>query len=174
MPRRGIILTLEPRLEDQIRTVWTSFEEAGIGITPGQLLEPPHVTFAEPTSASFDALWQAAVETPFQDKALQLIPFGAFPGRKHILFYNVVLSDGLLKTYLAYYEALRQKNAHYNPMYGPGHILFHCTIAIDIEESEFLRATELISRERGALSGSASAIELWEYFPAKGIRKKPL
>ncbi len=172
--RQGVVLALEAGLENHIRKVWKSFEEAGIGITPGQLLEPPHITIAEAASTAIEPFWQAAIETPFTDQRLQLLPFGVFLAKKNVLFYNVTLSEGLHRSYLAFYDLLRNKKAAYKPLYDPSHLLFHCTVAIDIEESELSHAIELMSKERATLSGIATAIELWEHHPARRKNTKLL
>jgi 2'-5' RNA ligase len=172
--KRGIVLSLDPRLDAHVRTMWEAFEKAGVGITPGRLLETPHITIAEASSESIEPLWAASIETEFADGDLHLVPFGVFLGKKHILFYNVVLSEGLHRSYTSFYELLRQKKAAYNPLYDPSHILFHCTIAVDVEEQELAHAVELVSKERKSLSGSVVAIEFWEHFPTRRIKGKKL
>jgi hypothetical protein len=172
--KRGIVLSVDSRLDAHVRTMWDVFEKAGIGITPGRLLETPHITIAEASSESIEPLWQASVETRFAERELHLVPFGVFLGKRNIIFYNVVLSEGLHTSYTEFYELLRQKKAAYNPLYDPSHILFHCTIAVDVEEHELARAVELVSKERKSLSGSVAAIEFWEHFPTKRIKGKKL
>jgi hypothetical protein len=167
--KRGIVLALDPKLDAHIRKMWEIFEKAGIGITPGRLLETPHVTIAEASSEKTEPLWQASIETNFVDRDLHLVPFGVFLGKKNIVFYNVVLSEGLHKSYVDFYDLLRRKKAAYNPLYDPSHILFHCTIAVDIEEHELAHALELVSKERKSLAGSVSAIEFWEHFPTRKV-----
>jgi hypothetical protein len=174
MAKRGIVLSLEPRLDQHVRELWASFQQAGVGITPGQLLESPHITIAEASSTSFEPLWEAVVETKFPDKSLQLIQFGAFFGKKNIIFYNVILSEGLGRSYLSYYESLRQKKAAYKALYDPSHILFHSTVAVEIESAEFPRAIELFAQNKASLAGCAAAVELWEHFPAKLVRRREL
>jgi hypothetical protein len=172
--RRGIVLSLDTQLDAHIRKMWAAFEREGIGITPGKLLETPHVTIAEASSSEIEPLWQAAVETPFETRDVHLVPFGVFPGKKCIVYYTVILSEGLLKSYLSFYNLLRQKKAAYNPLCDPGHILFHCTIAIDVEAAELPKAIEVLSREKETLSGCVSNVEFWEHFPTRLIRKKDL
>jgi hypothetical protein len=172
--RRGVVLSLDSQLDAHVRKSWSAFEEQGIGITPGKLLEAPHVTIAEASSSDIEPLWQAALETPFESLEVHLIPFGVFLGKKSIVYYSVVFSEGLLGSYLSFYTLLRQKKAAFNPLNSPGHILFHCTIAIDVEAQELPRAVEILSEDKKAHSGYVSAIEIWEHFPTRLIRKKDL
>src|SRR5271157_3058973 len=117
--KRGIVLALDPKLDAHVRKMWDIFDKAGIGITPGRLLEAPHITIAEASSDKTEALWQASIETVFVDSDLHLVPFGVFLGKKNIIFYNVVLSEGLHKSYRSFYGLLREKRAAYNPLYDP-------------------------------------------------------
>ncbi len=172
--RRGIVLSLDPKLDTYIRRIWGIFEQSHLGIIPGKLLETPHITIAEATSSSIEPLWQAAIETQFDQRDVHIVPFGAFLGKKNIIYYNVIPSEGLLKSYLAFYNLLKQKKAAYNPLYDPSHILFHCTIAVDIETNELPNAIELISKERESISGCVANIEFWEHFPTKLIKRKEL
>jgi hypothetical protein len=170
----GICLTLDAKLNHQVQESWRLFERARIGTTPGQCSEPPHVTFSDTPSGSAEALWNAAKDLHFAETELQLVPVGIFPGAKHVFYYNAVLCRGLHNAYMAHYELIRLAEIPVNPLYAPGSVLFHCTIAVDVDEADLGTALGLVYPAAEAVSGHASAIELWEYFPAKRIYRREL
>jgi hypothetical protein len=170
----GVVLTLDAKLNHQVQETWQLFERARIGTTPGQYSEPPHVAFSDTPSGSAEALWNATKDLDFAETALQLVPIGIFPGAKHVFYYNAVLCGGLHHAHMAHYELIQLAGIPVNPLYAPGNVLFHCTIALDVDEADLGRALGLVYPGTVAASGHASAVELWEYFPAKRIYRREL
>jgi hypothetical protein len=167
----AIMLRLEPDLDRHVRNVWKAMESAGIGKTPGQLGEPPHVSISDMAAGSPDRLWEAATRTLFRDMSLTLIPFGMFFGAKHTMYFNVAASEGFQESHLIHYEHLSATGVEFNPLYAPGQILLHCTIAVEIEKADLERAVNLISKSPGSIRGRVIAVEMWEYFPARMISR---
>lgn len=170
----GLVLTFDPDLDASVRALWRRLELAGHGVTPGQLHEPPHVTLADSEAGSPEELWDASRELRPADPKLTLLPFGVFPGRSLVVYYNVVLSEELQRGYLAYYESLQGRGIHFNPLYAPENMIFHCTMTTDIAHSELPEVVDLILRESGPLQGRAAAIELWRYFPVRRLHRRSL
>lgn len=170
----GLVLTFDSDLDAGVRSLWRHLELAELGVTPGQLHEPPHVTLADSETASPEALWEASLAFHPVDAGLGLLPFGIFPGKSLVVYYNVTLCEALQKAYLAYYESLRGRGVDFNLHYSPDSMIFHCTMATEIEPSALREAAELILREGGPLQGSAAAIELWRYFPVQPLHRRSL
>ena len=168
----GIGLTLDSKLEDQVRQLWLQFEAAGVGKTPGQFDEPPHITFSVFSSGNPATLIELVEATPVTDSRVKLIPFGAFLGDRHVLYYSAVLSQGLLQAHAKHFEIIRARNIEHNPTYVPGNVLFHCTIAVDIEAGEFLKGIDICVKNREVLEGTVEQMELFEFFPMKLIHRR--
>ena len=168
----GIGLTLDRKLEGQVRQLWRQFETAGVGKTPGQFDEPPHITFSVFPSGSPATLIELVEATPVVDSRIKLIPFGAFLGDKHALYYSAVLSQGLLQAHARHFEIIRAKNMEHNPTYVPGNILFHCTMAVDIEAGDLLKGIDICVKNREVLEGTVEQMELFEFFPVKPIHRR--
>ncbi|HBA85039.1 MAG TPA: hypothetical protein DCZ95_13180 [Verrucomicrobia bacterium] len=116
----GIGLTLDDMLDAKVREIWRQFEAARIGKTPGQFDEPPHITFSVFPLGNPSTLIELVDATPITDTKIRLIPFGAFLGEKRVLYYNVVLSPGLMEAHLK-----------------------HFTMAVDIDAEDFGRGVEI-------------------------------
>jgi hypothetical protein len=168
----GIALTFDAQLDARVRQVWRQFEAAGVGKTPGQLGESPHVTFSLFPSGNPKKLIELAEATPIFDAGVKLVPFGAFFGDSHALYYNVVLSRGLLEAHAKHYKILIEYGLNHDPVYEPGNILFHCTMAVDIAREQFFEGIDICIMNPKTLEGRAEQMELFEYFPVKNIYRK--
>ncbi|MFH0909077.1 MAG: hypothetical protein V1929_09970 [bacterium] len=170
----AIGLTLDRKLEGQVRQLWHQFEAAGVGKTPGQFDEPPHITFSAFPSGNPATLIELLEATPVTDSSIRLIPFGAFLGDKHVLYYSAVLSQGLLQAHAKHCDLIRAQSIEYNLTYVPGTVLFHCTMAVDIEPGDFLKGIDICVNNHEVLEGAVEHMELFEFFPVKPIHRRRL
>jgi 2'-5' RNA ligase len=168
----GIGLTLDKKLEGQVRQLWRQFEAAGVGKTPGQFDEPPHITFSVFPSGDPAPLVELVEATLVADSRVKLIPFGAFLEDKHVLYYSAVLSQGLQQAHARHFEIIRARNIEHNLTYMPGNVLFHCTMAVDIEPGDFPKGIDICFKNREVLEGTVTQMELFEFFPVKPIHRK--
>ena len=170
----GIALALDSDLSAQVAAVWRQFEAAGVGKTPGEFEEPPHITLALFPSGDPMRLARLLDETPFSDTSLALTPFGAFLGDRHVLYYNVVLCPALLEAHAALHARIRAENLPCDPLYSPGSIVFHCSLAMEVEPQALSSGVEICLRNPQTRSGRAEAVELFEYFPVKSLHRRRL
>lgn len=170
----GLVLTLDARLNEQVGNLWNVFERASIGKTPGQLSEPPHITLATSTDDSPDGLWRAAADVVVVNAELKLVPFGAFVGEKCVLYFNAVLSEDLRRVHREIHSTLMRDNVSTDPLYAPGNVLFHCTIATEIEPRRLPEATALLVDLCANSPGRAVAVDLWEFFPVRMLKRREL
>jgi 2'-5' RNA ligase len=105
---------------------------------------------------------------------VRLVPFGTFLGAKHVLYYTAVLSGELLQAHAQHYDALRHEKIEYDPIFSPGNVVFHCTMAVDVEEERLLDGINICLKHRDILDGSVKGIELIEFFPVKVIHRRKL
>ncbi|NPV81740.1 MAG: hypothetical protein HPY52_16025 [Firmicutes bacterium] len=91
-----------------------------------------------------------------------------------MLFYNAVLSRELLQAHAEHYEILRARGIEHDPTYSPGNVLFHCTIAVDLEEEQLHEGINICLEHGETLEGSVENVELIEFFPAKLIHRRKL
>jgi hypothetical protein len=170
----AVALILEEKLGNQVRKVWDAFQAAGIGTTPGQFGEPPHISLVDCPQGPPDVLHHALDETGAPDAGIRLIPFGVFPGQMSVVYYNALLSDGLLHVHRKLYSFLADRGIAFNPLYSPGQVVFHCTAAVDIDLRQFPEAMSIMRDNSEPLAGQADRVQLFEYFPIKVLRTKEL
>ena len=171
--RHAVIVLFDTQSEMKIRAIWKQFELAGVGKTPGQLGEPPHVTFSEGLLGPQDKLIGAVPDATISDRRIKLMPFGVFPGAKYVLYYNAAPSEEMRRAYLSHYEMLRSRHVECNPQYSPDSILFHCTIAVDVERERLDQAFSMMlqSREEVCLRAQDRAVEVFS--DRKDLRPRP-
>jgi hypothetical protein len=170
----GIGLTLDKRTGAGVRDLWRVFEEAGVGKTPGQLGVPPHVTFALFSSGKPDVLVSLVEALSVEDPSLKLVPFGAFLGEKHTLYLHAVLAPDLVQAHVTHIALARARGLSCDRLYTPGSIVFHCTLAVEIEDSDFLTGVEICRSHPEILEGCAETVELFEFFPAKQVHGREI
>ncbi len=170
----AIILTLDRALEKRVRQLWHELEAAGIGKTPGQFAEPPHITFSIFPAANPEMLVKLVDSMSITASRVRLVPFGTFLGEKHVLYYTAVLSEELFQAHAQHYDVLKREKIEYDPGCSPGKIVFHCTMAVEIEEERFLDGIKICLKHRDMLDGSVEGIELIEFFPVKVICRRTL
>jgi hypothetical protein len=170
----AIVWTFNSSLDKKIRKVWKEFEEAGIGKTPGQLGEPPHITVSAFPGTDPNVLVETMNDTAFVESPIRLIPFGAFLGEKQVLFYHVVLTPAQYQSHVRHFEILRERRIDFSPTYAPGNVHFHCTLAVGIEKEQFQRGIEICWNHPETLEGTITGVELFEFFPVKIIRRRKL
>lgn len=170
----AVVLTLDEQLSREVTDTWHSFETASIGKTPGQLNEPPHITFAISRGASPATLWSAVRDVAFANAELKLLPFGVFTGDRHVVYLNAVLSEGLGRSHRDLYRRLTQDNVATDPLYAPGNVLFHCTIAVEVEPARLAEAVTLLSGRETSHSGCAVTVDLWEFFPVQLLHRREI
>ena len=170
----GIALTFDSNLESQIRKVWHAFQDAGIGKTPGQFDEPPHVGLVGCPNGSPTTLSDMIDEIRVSDAGIKLIPFGVFLGPKYVVYYNALLSEDLLKAHKELYSFLNDHRITFDPLYSPGQVLFHCTVAVDIESAHYSKAISIMRDCSEPMAGTATRIQLFEYFPIKKLHTRNL
>jgi hypothetical protein len=168
----AIALTLDRTLDSEVRQLWHELETAGIGKTPGQFAELPHITFSLFPTANPETLIKLVDSMSITTSRVRLVPFGTFLGEKHVLYYNAVLSEELLQAHARHYDVLKHEKIEYDPIYSPGKIIFHCTMAVDIEEKRLLDGINICLKHRSILDGSVEGIELIEFFPVKVIHTR--
>lgn len=170
----GIGLTLDEQTNRTVLLLWKALEAAGVGRTPGQLGLPPHVTFslfADGDPAVLAALVDALEVT---DPFLKLIPFGAFLGEKPTLYLHAVLSPDLVRAHAAHVALAHARGLSCNRLYTPGNIVFHCTLAVEIEDKDFATGVEICRSHPETVEGRAETVDLFEFFPARRIRTRPI
>ena len=165
----GIGLTLDEGTHARVRLLWRMFEEAGVGKPPGQLGLPPHVTFSLFASGEPDVLISLVKALSVADPSLKLVPFGAFLGEKDTLYLHAVLSPDLVQAHARHVALARAEGLSCDRLYTPGNIVFHRTLAVEIEESAFLTGVEICRSHPEILEGRAETVELFEFFPSKRI-----
>ena len=170
----GIALILDSDLAAQVTDIWRQFEAAGVGTTPDEFEEPPHVTLAIFPSGDPTRLARLLDATPFADTSVTLVPFGAFLGERHVLYYNAVLCPALLEAHAALHARIRAEHLACDPLYAPGSAVPHCSLAVDIEPRAFPGGVEICLRNASTLSGRADAVELFEYFPVRSLHSRVL
>ncbi len=170
----GIGLTLDEETCTKVRLLWRAFEKAGVGKTPGQLGLPPHVTFS--LFADGDPAVLAALVDALEvaDPSLKLIPFGAFLGETHTLYLHAVLSPDLVQAHAAHVALARARGLSCDRLYTPGSIVFHSTLAVEVEEGNFLTGVEICRSHPETLEGQAETVELFEFFPPKRVYGKQI
>ncbi len=170
----GIALTFDNNLESQIRKVWRSFQDAIIGKTPGQFEEPPHVGLVDCPQGPPTELHDMIDEIVVSDARINLIPFGVFTGQLYVVYYNALLSGDLMNAHRELYSSLNDHHIAYNLLYSPGHVIFHCTVAVEIESGHYLKALSIMRDFPETLGGTATHIQLFKYFPIKMLHAKDL
>ena len=170
----AIILTLNRTLDSEVRQLWHELEAAGIGKTPGQFDEPPHITFSLFPAANPETLIKLVNSMSITASRVRLVPFGTFLGKKHVLYYTAILSEELLQAHAQHYNVLRREKIEHDPIFSPGNVVFHCTMAVDVEEERFLDGINICLRYKDILDGSVEGIELIEFFPVKVICRRTL
>lgn len=170
----GIGLTFDERTSPRVGDLWRIFEKAGVGKTPGQLGLPPHVTFSLFSSGEPDVLVSLVEALSVQDTSLKLVPFGAFFGEKYTLYLHAVLSPDLVRAHAAHIALARAEGLSCDRLYTPGNIVFHCTLAVEIEEGDFLAGVEICRSHHEILEGWAATAGLFEFFPAKRVHGRQI
>ncbi len=170
----GIVFIFDAGLETKIKSIWAKFEVEGIGKTPGQFSEPPHVAIAGDLTVEDKVLIKMINDTSFSNTIVKFIPFGVFLGKEHVLYYNAILSEEIIKSYFDLYEGIAEKGIGYNKYYSPGNVLFHCTISVEIKDIDLQKAISIVRNNQEPFSGSIKGIELWHYFPVERIYRKEL
>jgi 2'-5' RNA ligase len=165
----AIALTLDRTLEDKVRQLWHELEAAGIGKTPGQFDEPPHITFSLFPDANPEMLIKLVDSMSITTSRVRLVPFGTFLGEKHVLYYTAILSEELLQAHAQHYDVLKREQIEYDPIFSPGNVVFHCTMAVNVEEERLLDGINICLKHRNILDGSVESLELIEFFPVKVI-----
>lgn len=170
----GIGVTFDERTSARIRLLWRAFEEAGVGKIPGQLSLPPHVTFSLFSSGEPDVLVSLVEALSVADPSLKLVPFGAFLGEDDTLYLHAVLSPDLVQAHARHVALARAEGLSCDRLYTPGSIVFHCTLAVEIEDSDFLTGVEICRSHPEILEGRAETVELFEFFPAKRVHGREI
>jgi 2'-5' RNA ligase len=170
----GIVLTLDPSTDSAIRKIWHKFDNAHIGKTPGYFNEPPHISFSVDLEAKADDIHSIIDQTPFTTRELKLTPYGIFPGKQKTIYLKAELSNGLLESHRVHYEILVSREIRFNIFYAPGKVVFHCTIAVDINEDQLEKAINIMADHKETIKAYANTIQLWEYFPAHLLYQVPI
>ena len=170
----GIVLTLDDELAAPVEDIWRRLEAAGVGKTPGQFAEPPHVTLALLPYGDPAQLADLLDTTPFAGTSVKLVPFGAFRDERCSLYYNAVLCPALLGAHAALYDQIRALRLEHDELYAPGSAVFHCSLAVDIEPESLPAGVDICLRGPRELRGHADAVELFEYFPARSLHRRRL
>ncbi len=169
----ALVLTFDPQAEARVESVWTLFEKAGIGKTPGQFGEVPHVTLSEGLQGDSDLL-QTIPETGVSDYVIRLVPFGLFLGEKHVLYYHAVLPPEMRAMHSLHHQLLRERHIQNNRLYTPMEVIFHCTVAVDIDHADLQRAVSIMADWRETILAHARQMELWKYFPVSRAHVRTL
>jgi hypothetical protein len=170
----AIALALDDTLANEVRQLWHELEAAGVGKTPGQFAELPHITLSLHPDGDCESLVKLIDSISIADLRTQLVPFGTFLGEKHVLYYTAVLSEELLQAHAQHYDVLKREKIEFDPLYSPGKIVFHCTMAVDIEDERLHDGINICLRHKDVLDGSVEGIELVEFFLVKVIHRKTL
>jgi 2'-5' RNA ligase len=170
----AIALTLDRTLDNDVRQLWHDLEAAGIGKTPGQFAEPPHITLSLHSDGDRETLIKLIDSISVANLRIRLTPFGAFLGKTHVLYYNAVLSGELLHAHAELYNIFGRQKIEYDPLFSPGSVIFHCTMAVEIAEASLLDGTNICLKHREILDGTVEGIELIEFFPVNVIHRRRL
>ncbi|GEM_PF-5073714 len=170
----AVILTLDRKLDSEVRQLWADLEVAGIGKTPGQFAEPPHITFSVFPTGDPEKLAELVDSISVASSEVRLIPVGTFPGETHVLYHTALLSEELLQAHAEHHDILRREKIKHDPLYSPDNIIFHCTLAVDVEDQQLLNGITICRKDRNILDGFAERIELIEFFPVRVIHSRQL
>jgi hypothetical protein len=168
----GILATFDGELEASVRKTWAALEAEGIGTTPSQLGERPHVSLFLGKDEDEGRAMKVFESVPRPRIDLLLEPLGIFLSPKPVLYLSVMPNDKLLSFHRGLHDKLEAAGILSDPFYIPGACNFHCTLAIDLEKDDLCRAIAVIEAQSAILRGRIEGIELIRYFPAEAIATK--
>jgi 2'-5' RNA ligase len=128
-----------------IRSSWTSLAEDGLPAMDGKRYRP-HVSFAVIDGDSIDEIHPALVEwvSPMLDVTLELSHVGRFPDTR-VAFLGVTPTRSLVDLHEGLHRRLStlQEGTIWD-LYRPGGWVPHCTLAMDLDDSEMSRLLSLV------------------------------
>jgi 2'-5' RNA ligase len=161
-------------LEKDIKNIWKEFELNGIGKTPGQYGEDPHISMFVISNQSENKVIDLLKVVSNQKMEVKLIPYGIFNGKEKVIYLNVVESDDIHNLKNKYYSILDRNEICIDKHYKMNESILHCTIAVNILDSDFTNAIEIMGKLKPEYSGNIDRIQIIEYFPITKVFEKSL
>ncbi len=166
------LATFDPELDSFVRAIWSALEAEGIGRTPGQLGEKPHVSLFIGRDADAEA-----VKSIFEERSAPLMPAlleaaGVFLGPAPVLYLPIAPTAEFLRYHRALHDQLEAASVFRDSHYLPDSCFFHCTLAVDLRREDLPRALAAIGAYDKPLSGRIEGMQLIRYFPMETIGNK--
>lgn len=147
--RHALELFFDDAGDRAVRDIWRSLDQAGVqslGAVPGTRYRP-HVSLAvfESLGDGFAARVATALE-PCRGLTVELASLGFFLTAESVAFLGVTPNAELLEAHKAVVGSLSGLVGGSSPYYRPGHLHFHCTLAVGVHDRSTV--VEVVARHR--------------------------
>lgn len=142
----AIVLSFDPAADGHIRAIWKRLADAGLGDpVPALEAEGPHLSLAVFESGDKELLGSRikALADKFEPIKIQFDAVSVFPGQSHVLFLPATVSRPLLDLHQACHTKIQALVKDWHPYYLPEQLLFHCTLAMGLDQGQIQTALGL-------------------------------
>jgi 2'-5' RNA ligase len=157
---------LDPATTETVRKYWDHMKStyAALGIRP-------HISLA-----SFENVDVSALESVIKEFAQEHHKFrvdmpsiGSFLTAKRVIFLAPASTPGLMDFHSDLYRRLRKRGMVFDPLYGPGRWVPHCTLDMDLDVKEYSRKMALCGDFDPIRKAAIESVGVIEYFPVKEL-----
>lgn len=139
---QGVVLTFDPKADDQIRDLWAKLDAAGL---PTERKFPPHLTLAMATD--IPARTRAALKSDLRMLAVPNIGLEAlstFSSTENVLMLAAVTDGELLAVHSAVHDVLAGRVRNPSAYYLPGAWMAHCTLVHGITRQHLVEGFDAL------------------------------
>jgi hypothetical protein len=164
--RYAVVAYLDPASTDAVIGYWDRLKSsyAALGF-------PPHISLA-----SFDAVDVRTLESIIKDFShdhhkfrVDMPSIGSFLTEKRVIFLAPALTRPLMEFHADFYRRLRQPGMVFDPMYGPGHWVPHCTLDLRLSAKEYSEKMALCGEFEPIRKAAIESVGMIKYYPVKEL-----
>ena len=172
----AIELYFDSEMEKKIFDFRDSIYHLGLDPVLGKLGDKPHVSlavFPETNTAHLQQI-SAAFSKMIHPFPVQLDSIGVFPTTKNVLYLTPIPSLQLLQVHRQFHKLLEDEQIASNPYYLPDYWMPHCTIELNLSDSQLNLALSLCKQHFTPIRGMFASLGLISFRPIVYINEYPL
>lgn len=166
------IATFDEGLDASVLRIWAALEAEGLGSTPGQLGERPHVSLFLGDGKDESAALGIFEDSLAPRMGATLQPAGIFLGPAPVLYLALAPTEDLLGYHRGIHARIEAAGLARDPHYLPDSCVFHCTLAVGLRREDLPRALAVVDGYSRPLAGRIEGMQLLRYFPVEVLGQK--
>ena len=169
----SVLLYFDEQTEKSILNLRHALIGQGVPSFLDKVGDRPHVSLAGFSNADRDVLISLVQEyakdiEPFN---VQLNAIGTFPTDENVLFLSPIPTIQLLTYHQEFHRRLAKSKLISSPYYLPENWTPHCSVEMNIPESQLPKAIEYCGRTFKPIQGQFQEIGVIKYFPIESLAK---